>query len=187
MFRNYHIFRFKKISKPTFQILGFLLIFTLSFLNMNAQNVQSRSFDRMLNKLLKGDVSTINVEEADSMLNKNKAIIFLDTREKVEYDVSHIKNARWVGYDNFSIAKLKDLSKNAMIINYCSVGARSEKITRKMQAAGFKNVYNLYGSIFEWVNAGKEVVDKDNHTTQEVHAYNRLWGIWLKRGEKVYD
>ena len=48
-------------------------------------------------------------------------------------------------------------------------------------------VYNLYGGLFEWVNQGKEVVKPNGETTETVHAYSKSWGIWLKKGEKVYQ
>jgi 3-mercaptopyruvate sulfurtransferase SseA len=54
-----------------------------------------------------------------------------------------------------------------------------------LQQAGFTNVKNLYGGIFQWMNEKKPVY---NHKglTQQVHPYSRSWGIWLQRGEKVY-
>jgi len=187
MFATYRIISPINIRKRALQMLVFLIIFILSSMSTNAQNVQSKSFDRMLKKMLKGDVPTLNVDQADSMQKENCGVVFLDTRKKKEYDVSHIKNARWIGFDEFSTEKLKGVEKNATIINYCSVGARSEKITRKMRDAGFTNVYNLYGSIFEWVNAGKEVVDSNDMATERVHTYSRLWGVWLKKGKRVHD
>ena len=45
---------------------------------------------------------------------------------------------------------------------YCSIGKRSEKVTQKLKKAGYNNVSNLYGGIFEWVNQGNEVVDTNN-------------------------
>jgi len=164
-----------------------LLLTLVATMSLNAQNVQNKSFDRMLQKLLKGDVPTLSVGQVDSMQMKNKKIIFLDTREKREFDVSHIKNAIWVGYDEFSLDKLKGIDRNATIVNYCSVGARSEKITRKLQDEGFENAYNLYGSIFEWVNSGHKVVDSNQRTTERVHTYSKLWGVWLKQGKRVND
>lgn len=105
--------------------------------------------------------------------------------EHDEHAVSRFDNARWVGYDEFKLDRVKDLPKDAPIVVYCSVGYRSEKITEDLQAAGFTNVRNLYGGIFEWVNSGHPVVD-DSGPTEHVHAYDRSWGRWLLRGEKVY-
>ena len=62
---------------------------------------------------------------------------------------------------------------------YCSVGYRSEKVAEKMKKAGFTAVYNLYGSIFEWVNAGYPVVTNDGNQTNIIHTYNKKWGQWV--------
>lgn len=50
---------------------------------------------------------------------------------------------------------------------------------------GFTRVSNLYGGIFEWVNEGHPVV-RNGMPTEEVHAFSKTWGIWLRRGTKVY-
>ncbi|RYF52680.1 MAG: rhodanese-like domain-containing protein, partial [Cytophagaceae bacterium] len=36
-------------------------------------------------------------------------------------------------------------------------------------------------------NQGNPVVDSTGKPTRRVHAYSRTWGIWLNRGEKVYE
>jgi 3-mercaptopyruvate sulfurtransferase SseA len=69
---------------------------------------------------------------------------------------------------------------------YCSVGYRSEKVSEQLRQAGYQTVYNLYGGIFEWKNQGHPVVNAEGEPTERVHAYNRSWGVWLKKGDKVY-
>ena len=103
-----------------------------------------------------------------------------------EYNVSHIANSIRVGYSDFSINKLPTLNKKTPIIVYCSVGYRSEKISEKLLAAGYTNVQNLYGGIFEWVNEGNPVQDSLG-LTSNVHAYNKDWGKWLQAGIKKYN
>ena len=147
------------------------------------KKVISGSFNSLLMMMLKHNVKELTVP--DVTLRKNA--IFLDAREQKEYDVSHIKNAVYVGYDNFNMAAVKNVAKEAEIIVYCSIGKRSEQITQKLDKAGYSNVSNLYGGIFEWVNQGGEVVDVNNKRTNRVHAYGRFWGQWLDKGEKVYN
>jgi 3-mercaptopyruvate sulfurtransferase SseA len=74
---------------------------------------------------------------------------------------------------------------SATIVLYCSVGMRSEKIGKKLLEAGYKNVYNLYGSLFEWVNQGKPVYKKNGVQTSEIHTYSESWSRWLSRGTIV--
>ncbi len=154
-----------------------------SFLTAHSQ-VESTTYNLMLKTLLSHDVKEVNVTEADSMIQQN--YIFLDSRTKEEFEVSHIKNSIWVGYDDFSINRLKNIGKKQNIIVYCSVGYRSEKIVEKLQKEGYSNTSNLYGGIFEWVNQEKPIVDSNNRLTNNVHPYSKSWGIWLNKGNKVY-
>jgi rhodanese-related sulfurtransferase len=144
-------------------------------------------FDSMISTLCKGTIPTIQVDELESIDLERPNIHIWDTREKKEFEVSHILNAEWVGYDSFSKRSMKDLGREDTIIVYCSVGYRSEKIGEKLASAGFKNVWNLYGGIFQWKNSGHTVYDSDGKMTEKVHAYDKSWGIWLKNGIKVYE
>ena len=109
----------------------------------------------------------------------------LDAREKVEYQVSHLQNALWVGHDTFNLKVVEKLDKAKPILIYCTVGARSEKIGKILQQEGFSRVYNLYGGIVHWVNEGRPVFANGKPTLQ-VHTYSKPWSIWLTKGEKVY-
>mgnify|MGYP000312300498 CR=1 FL=1 len=60
-------------------------------------------------------------------------------------------------------------------------------ITEKLKKAGFTKVMNLQGGIFDWVNSGHSVYDNSGSETQKVHAYDKSWGKWLTKGEKVYE
>jgi rhodanese-related sulfurtransferase len=147
------------------------------------RRVQSGSYNTMLKALLKHTVPEISV---DSLFKCSNNVILLDAREPNEYKVSRIQYAIPVGYNDFTLDAVSQISKDAAIVVYCSVGYRSEKITEKLRVAGFSNVSNLYGGIFEWKNQQHDVVDEQGNITQKVHAYNKMWGIWLTKGKKVY-
>ncbi len=147
-----------------------------------AQFVQNKSYSAMLKALLSHNVKEMSAKEAKN----DSTAVFLDAREKKEYEVSHLINATWVGYDDFDMNRIKGISKDKKIIVYCSVGYRSEKITEKLTKAGFINVTNVVGGIFEWKNLNYPVVDNTGKETEKVHAYSKTWGIWLNKGEKVY-
>ena len=146
-----------------------------------AQTVGNKSYDVLLQTLLNHTVPEVSAQQVAKMDN----VVLLDARKKAEFDVSHLTGAKWVGYADFDNSKMKGIDKQQKIIVYCSVGFRSEKIAERLQQAGFKNVSNLYGGIFEWVNNGFEVVNTSGRTLN-VHAFNRIWGMWLQKGNKVY-
>ena len=52
---------------------------------------------------------------------------------------------------------------------------------------GFNNVFNLYGGIFNCVNSGYEVVDKNNKQTKKVHGYNKEWSKSLNEERCVIN
>ncbi|NBW36418.1 MAG: rhodanese-like domain-containing protein [Cytophagia bacterium] len=156
------------------------LLFTTTYTNGQVEN---KAFNLTLQALLAHNVKEITVAE----LAKVKKVTLLDARAPAEYAVSHLENALLVGYEDFNIENVKDLDKKTPIVVYCSVGYRSEKVAEKLKQAGFTNVSNLYGGIFEWINQGHKVVDSNEKETNNVHAYNKTWGIWLSKGNKVYD
>lgn len=163
------------------RLLWFLCMLILS-LNATAQG----AFDLMLKGMYKETVPLISTDSALKVQNNSQAL-FLDTRSPEEYNVSHIEGAQFVDYDAFDISELVSIPKDSAIIVYCSVGYRSERIGEQLMAAGFTNVSNLYGGIFEWKNEQQQVVNSATQPTDSVHAFNKLWGIWLKEGIKVYD
>lgn len=143
---------------------------------------QSLAYKALLNKTYEKDFPLVYPEQKELL----REAVILDTREEKEYAVSHLKTARWVGYDTFSMESVSGIPKEDTIIVYCSIGARSQEIGKKLKAAGFQHVYNLYGGIFHWVNEDNPVFSPDSVLTDRVHTYNKMWGMWLKKGEKVY-
>lgn len=161
--------------KKTFLIaLWILLIQSCSF-------AQTAAYHKMLNQMYENTVPILKSEEV------NDTFIILDTREYAEYKVSHLKNAIWVGYDDFSKKRIKAISKEKTILVYCSVGYRSERIGEKLQKIGYTKVYNLYGGIFEWVNNNYKIYDINTKETSNVHVFDKTWGVWLQKGEKIYE
>lgn len=163
-------------------IILFISVFTLT---ASGQNYDS--FDDLKNNIISKTIPLISVEELKKVEQTKTPLLILDAREKKEYNTSHIKEAKHVGYDNFKISELKGVNKETTIVVYCSVGYRSEKIGEKLKKSGFKKVLNLQGGIFDWVNSGYSVYDSFGSKTKKIHAYSESWGKWLIKGEKVYD
>lgn len=159
--------------------IKFSCFFFLVFLG-NAQS----SIDQALDWYNSESVPYISVSEMQNSQNQ----IILDAREWKEYEVSHLKNAIWVGYDDFELADVlnKYPEKNLNIVVYCSIGVRSENIGEELLESGYYNTKNLYGGIFEWSNRGYPVYNTKGEKTKKVHAYGKLWGKYLTKAEKVY-
>ena len=164
-----------------------ILFFTFYFCIGIAAQGQNDSLQKLLDRYNNHSIPYISAEEL-GMFQNTKQLIILDAREKVEFDVSHIPSAIYIGSKDFSSddKELQKLNKNTELIVYCSLGIRSEKIAEKLEQMGFHNVKNLYGGIFEWKNKGFQVVDSTGNKTENVHAYSKQWSKWLHSGKPVY-
>jgi rhodanese-related sulfurtransferase len=141
--------------------------------------------NKTIKTLNKESVPYLTIDEAKQVKEKH----MLDAREPKEYKVSHIKDAVFVGYDSFALKTVTDQIKNKQdtVIVYCSIGVRSEDIGEKLLAAGYTNVFNLYGGIFEWKNKENEVYDTEDKETEKVHTYSKFWSRLLKSGISVNE
>lgn len=161
--------------------------FLILFLFQLGAVVAQEPLDKLLSKYNSHSIPYISVEEL-KMQTENEDVFVLDSREIEEFEVSHLKNAIFVGYDNFAIENIisKIPEKKSPIVVYCSLGIRSENISEKLKDAGYTDIKNLYGGIFEWKNKGYSVYDVSNKETQKVHAFSKHWSKYLSNGEKVY-
>lgn len=151
-------------------ILLFMTLF--SFLSIG----QSKDFKKVIDDYLTFQADTIHIQGLSSLQNA----VLVDCRAKEEYDVSRIPGAiffedfDWRNYDGKTI------------VVYCSIGKRSEDYSIDLNKQGAKNVFNLYGGIFEWVNQDNKVVDSSNQETEKVHTYSKKWSKWLIKGKAIY-
>lgn len=144
------------------------------------------SFDDMAKKMSSAFDAPLIYSKDLSKLIDSKDVLILDTREPAEYNVSHIKGAVHVGYDDIEIESVTKLAQGKKkVITYCSVGYRSGDVAEKLKSKGV-NAFNLYGGIFNWVNEDRPVYKSANKKTEDIHGYSKKWGKWLKKGNIVY-
>ncbi len=167
-------------------LLNMKQIIIYIFICFSISGFSQKSLSEVLDKYNKESIPYITAKD---LFKKEKEIILLDAREASEFEVSHLKNAIFVGYDNFNLKKtIKKIdNKQQTIIVYCSLGIRSEDIAEKLKKAGYTNIYNLYGGIFEWKNNNFPVYNSKEKETDSIHTFNQEWSKWLKKGIKTYD
>ena len=157
-----------------------ILLILIPFLSLS----QSEEYKEMLKEYYNG-FPTISPKEVKSKLDA-KGVFFLDTRPQAEYQISHLKNAIQVGFDDFKLSSVRFIPKDAEIIVYCSIGARSQNIGEQLKKAGYKNIKNLYGGLFHWANINFPLVDSTGKDTNNIHGYSKDWGKWINQGTIVY-
>ena len=126
------------------------------------------------------EVAWISTEElANWLADKNRpAPLLLDVRTPEEWKVSHLSGARHAEPKAAVESVTAGISKETPIVTYCAVGYRSAEMAKRLRAAGFTNVHNLEGSIFEWANEHRPLV-RDGQPVSIVHPYDALWGRLL--------
>lgn len=130
-------------------------------------------------------VKPLSTQELAAWLAQKEALkpLLLDVRTPEEYQISHLQHAQ------LAPADLQELSIIATpeipIVTYCSIGYRSAKLAQKLQQAGYRQVFNLEGSIFRWMNEERLVYQNDR-VVQQVHPYNRFWQ-WFLRSNLVKE
>lgn len=167
---------------------NFIFLFTFiasAFFGLAQNNSVDPKYKRMIERVYRDDFATIQPNEAQKLLGKDN-VYFLDTREYKEFEVSHIPGAIWVGYDKPEWLAINKVPRDAHVIIYCSIGARSQNLGRKLQDKGYTNIQNLYGGLFLWANQEREMHDNNGNKTLTIHGYSPHWGKWVKKGKVVY-
>ncbi|MBD2098345.1 rhodanese-like domain-containing protein [Trichocoleus sp. FACHB-591] len=105
--------------------------------------------------------------------------LLLDARTKTEYAVSHLATAQQIDPIAPDLVALDQIDQDTPLVVYCSIGYRSAKVAVQLSQAGFTQVYDLEGSIFQWANEARPLWQAEQPTTK-VHPYNAQWSLLLK-------
>jgi rhodanese-related sulfurtransferase len=134
-------------------------------------------------------IPEVNVLNCMELEKKDKEVVYVDVREKYEYDVSRIPKALFVGDFEKVIAKDPDKFKDKVLIFYCTVGFRSGKYLKKYadeHAVAGHEMYNLEGSILQWV-ANDFPLEDDKGQSKSVHTHKSQWGLVPSDYNAVYQ
>lgn len=167
-------------------IMKHKLVFFLLLL-FAANSFAQKSLDKLLKTHNSHSIPYVSVEEL-RMLQIKDSVTILDARKPKEFQVSHISSSKNIGFKSFTTQEkqLLKFNKSTPIVVYCSVGIRSEKIGEKLRKAGFTNVKNLYGGIFEWKNKEYPIIDSTGTKTENVHTFSKIWASYLHAGNPIY-
>lgn len=125
--------------------------------------------DQFINEEITFKVPIITCQELRKIQeNDQTRLAILDARTKRAFNVSHITEARRVGYDDFSIERIWFIDTTILVVIYCENGRKSEKIALELQKLGFRYIRNLYGSIYEWSRQGLPIVNKKGKRTKQI-------------------
>jgi len=120
-------------------------------------------------------VAQISTEKLEEWL-VTRTPLLVDARTTKEYSVSHLQNAVFAK----SEMDFPEVGKDTLVVVYCSVGYRSSRLAEQLAEAGYTNVFNLEGSIFQWANEGRAVY-RGSQRVDVVHPYDDHWGSLLNK------
>ncbi|MEM6732471.1 MAG: rhodanese-like domain-containing protein [Myxococcota bacterium] len=128
-------------------------------------------------------VPSISGPELARSLKSDSPPVLLDVRTREEFDVSHLPGAIHFPPG----APIDEAVRSAAeLVVYCSVGVRSARELERLRAEGISSVRNLEGSIFDWAENDRPLVNSAG-PTERVHPYDRLWGRLLARDRHAYE
>jgi rhodanese-related sulfurtransferase len=91
----------------------------------------------------------LDVQALSARLKQGESPVLLDVREKWEYDIAALPNAKLVPLGTLQQAT-PTLDRNADYVVYCHHGGRSAMAAQWLRAQGFAQVANLEGGIDAW-------------------------------------
>lgn len=92
----------------------------------------------------------VSVEQLKEMMDNQEDIMLIDVREEYEFETANI--------GGFLLPmgtvphQLDEIPKNKKIIVHCKSGQRSANVVRYLETQGYKDVHNLTGGIFAWID-----------------------------------
>ncbi len=100
----------------------------------------------------------LSVHQLKDKMEQGEELIVLDVRGQDEWDSGHIKGAIHI-YVGHLAQRLAEVPRDKPVAVICRVGHRSGLGASILLRAGYRNVYNVLGSMKAWVAAGFPVTD----------------------------
>lgn len=96
-------------------------------------------------------IPEITVEELKVKLDKKEDFLFLDVREKFEYEIAAIPGAKLIPLAQLP-GRLSEIEalKDKEVVAHCHHGGRSRRALEFLKSKGFKNLKNVSGGIDHW-------------------------------------
>ncbi len=100
--------------------------------------------------------TNITAQELCGIIDKNKDLVFLDVRSTGEYNQVTSQIGRFENAINIPINEVRErideleAYKEKEIIVYCSISARSPRVSKILADNGFEEIRNLMGGLNLW-------------------------------------
>lgn len=94
----------------------------------------------------------LDVSSFQKKLTSTSGIQLVDVRTPAEYQQGHIEGAVNIDFRNPSIfdQEFSRLNHEQPVMIYCRSGRRSAAAAKKLEAMGFREIYDLEGGYLQW-------------------------------------
>ena len=99
----------------------------------------------------------LSPQEAFNLVEQRSNLYLLDVRTLGEFQQIRLEGAQLIPIDQF-VKRLAEVPKDRPILVYCAVGSRSAQVANYLARQGYTEIYNLYGGIYSWHQAGYPVL-----------------------------
>ena len=109
---------------------------------------------RELLQQVKSEIDEIGAPDAAELRDSEPAV-FVDVRDRNEWDEGHIPGAVHVPRGNLE-SRIEGAvpDRDARVVVYCASGARSAFAAKALEELGYENVASLAGGFTEWKRNG---------------------------------
>ena len=102
---------------------------------------------------------SVKVAEAYDLMNENRDVYILDVRMRNEYRKGHLRNAKNITLGDVD-KRLVKIPRNSKVLVYCRNGARSVRVIRRLEVAGYTNLYHMHEGYRGWKKAGYPTTER---------------------------
>ena len=106
-------------------------------------------------------LSLLSVHELKDRIDRGEELVVLDTRGQDEWDSGHIKGALHIHVGHLE-ERIADVPGDSPVVVICNVGHRSGLGASILLRAGYREVYNVLGSMKAWGAAGYPVTTDES-------------------------
>jgi len=96
--------------------------------------------------------TSLDTESAKEMLDENN-IVLIDVSSRDLYNAEHLRGAKNIPLDQLD-KRLGKLPRDKDIVVYCETGGKSIRAIRKLEVAGFSQLYHMHEGLRGWRKAG---------------------------------
>jgi adenylyltransferase/sulfurtransferase len=95
--------------------------------------------------------SEIEVQQVKAMLDKDQEFLLLDCRERDEYELVHLNQAKLVPMSELMV-RVGELEpyRDQNVVVFCHAGMRSQRVVHWLRQQGFDHAQSMSGGIDAW-------------------------------------